>query len=521
MSACIFYKKTQANENRYDFSGAKGSRVWPRSIGALGPGGVWNILWRAGYQVPDPTSDITVLSQCEVAFLHLSSPLSENESSALNDFLSSGKKAIVAGSPQALNSITALRGQVKKSENHHPLAPLIAGSDKIEEFYAPPETEVFTFKNDEVIVGGNLYAAIGERQNPKRAVRILIKDAPLAVKTGGLVALNGDPFAGYQALLQGHCSVLTWINWRHRMFWLDEHASYLMRLIRNIAPNFLREIPSVKVNLPETTIVYRHDLDNSRNRSFIDEEIKSHTPATHAVLLDRNRKYWTRILNSQHDHESAFHYNTGKEPSIIDILRSRLLNRVIPIRPEPKVICKGGLLRQVIKARKSGIGVHTLHRHLAFLYYPESIESLGAVFDSLEGEVLGACSFFRARVIRWGELAEIGEMPDSQFPSWYPFRLYDASINKLLKGWEMTAIMEPEPELFEQMINGSGASTFKKVITVIFHPAHASTNTFVNKGTINWFKNIQLLIKGKSIPAMTLRDVFKRCGAPWNHSKDD
>ena len=56
--------------------------------------------------------------------------------------------------------------------------------------------------------------------------------------------------------------------------------------------------------------------------------------------------------------------------------------------------------------------VQTLHRHLAYHYYP--VESLGGVYEVYKGEILGA-PLFRA-VIRWGELAEVGEMPDPQFP---------------------------------------------------------------------------------------------------------
>ena len=82
----------------------------------------------------------------------------------------------------------------------------------------------------------------------------------------------------------------------------------------------------------------------------------------------------------------------------------------------------------------------------------------------------------------------------------------------------MTAVNEPEPELFQQMIDSSDKAFFKKVITVIFHPAHAITNTFTNQGTISWFTEIQKLAGDRLIPAMTLKEVFRRCGKPWQDS---
>ena len=208
---------------------------------------MWNILWRAGYLVSEPTSDISVLSGSKVAFLHLSSKLTDKELNALESFISSGGQAVVTGKARSLSFLPALSGIVEECRDHHRiLAPLIAKLDQGEEFHAPPNTEVFICKDQSRVESfGNISACIGERQSPERAIRVPVKNAPVAIRTRSLLILNGDPFSGYQALLQGHSSVTTWANWRHRMFWLDEHAAYIVELIRLLAPNILNQLKKI------------------------------------------------------------------------------------------------------------------------------------------------------------------------------------------------------------------------------------------------------------------------------------
>ena len=95
MSVSIFFSRPEPDSATYTFKSASGKKHWPKSISALGPGGLWNILWRAGYLVSEPTSDISVLSGSKVAFLHLSSKLTDKELNALETFISSGGQQLL------------------------------------------------------------------------------------------------------------------------------------------------------------------------------------------------------------------------------------------------------------------------------------------------------------------------------------------------------------------------------------------------------------------------------------------
>jgi len=510
----------------YRFQGGSGTVTWPRDLSVLGPGGVWNLFWRLGQPLPEPVSGLDGGTKGAI-FLHLNAPLSGNERTILQGILNCDTPVLASGKPTGLASLPGIGPFIFPDSEPRPYAGFLARWEEGDEFLAGSGAAVFRYGVDGPGERrGQVVALGGERQSPARALRIEVPDAPLALRFGSLVVLNADPFAAFQGWLQGHQSLLPWVGWRHRMFWLDEQASFLGRLVARVAPEVSADLPApTSLPLPPVTVVLRHDLDESRDRSFLDHEIAGGLSATHAILLDKNRRYWINTLQAAPAQEPAFHYTSGSIPSLLDRVLARFQRGVVPISPDVFSIAAGGLLRQVRQARIAGIGITTLHRHLGYLYYPETVEALGAAFRAYPDEILGSSSFFRARVIRWGEPvsgvnADVGEMPDSQFPLWIPFRLWDSARHELHRGWEITLVMEPEPEFVHALLHERVASLPNIVLPIVFHPAHAVTRTFRSAGTLPWFRDITDLLRREQVGVMTLRDVFAACGRPWMRGSD-
>jgi hypothetical protein len=261
--------------------------------------------------------------------------------------------------------------------------------------------------------------------------------------------------------------------------------------------------------------VLRHDLDDSTDTAYLEEEEASGIGATHAVLLDRSTRFWIDRLAKAPRQESAFHYNTARvswTATASAMLRGR---SGAVVTPDVRSIARTGLLRQVRRAKAAGIGVTTLHRHFSFLPYPEWIDALDAVFAA-EETVMGASSLFRSQVLRWGRdrvdgrIATVGEWPDAQFPFWLPFRLaHAADGGRFLRGWESTSLMEPEPALVDQLLSHRIPFIEQRVLTLGFHPAHAAGKTFATGGSRGAFREVLRIAGEHGVACLPLREVYR------------
>jgi hypothetical protein len=366
---------------------------------------------------------------------------------------------------------------------------------------------------------GTLAEVHGERQTPARALITRLEDAPAVVKKGNVFFLNGNPFAAFQAWLQGQENLHPWMAWKNRLFWLDEWVSFLGAVLFDVhalSPN----VPRLGITgLRETTVVLKHDLDFSKSISYLLEEERKGVRSTNAVLKDRNTSFWLDTLKQYPNHEMAFHYNTCARNWIREAKRFVFRKGPGSIIPSVSQIAGKGLLKQVRWAKRKGIAIETLHRHAVFLIYPEWIDAIDEVLDSAP-EVLGSNSLFRAHVLRWGvdavdgHYGYLGEWPDSQFPLWYPFRISHAAMNgKILHGWESTCMMEIEPILLDQMLNHKIEELQQRIFVVNFHPCHGHQSTFHKSGSYNVFREFLSLVREKNIEVIPLCELYKLANA--------
>jgi hypothetical protein len=268
--------------------------------------------------------------------------------------------------------------------------------------------------------------------------------------------------------------------------------------------------------LAATTIVLRHDLDESTDTAYLDEEVGRGWPGVHGVLRGAHEQFWLARLQDHPAHEGALHYNTIAS-SWIGRRVQALRHRPEVYRPARSAIVASGLLRQVRAASAAGIPVASLLRHGPFLLYPEWVDALHRVFQS-EPSVRGSSSLFRGQVLRWGadrlngSEGDAAEFPDAQFPLWLPFRLGHAGLQgRLLRGWEATSVMEIEPELFQQMLDHVVPGLPQRVFVLNFHPAHARRPTLAPEGLLTDFRRILDTIRDRGLAVSTLRDVFAAC----------
>ena len=504
----------------YRFSGGSQVVRWPQSDGIrLGMAGTWNLLFRVGaYPQMINVSDLHIPKERDILYVAADAMFSSQAEKALQDWMVAGGRIVASGHPEAWRFILPKDIILESARLDKPYAALAWLQEGLApELVAPPQwtyLQIKTNKVDSIECEGKLAAISGERQTPKRALIDPLEDAPAILSYGNLIYFNGNPFTALQAWLQGQENLEPWLAWRHRYFWLDEFAGFLYKnLQRNqLLPEEENGIPG----LAKTTVVFKHDLDFSRDTTYIEMENKAGLSGVYPILKDRNTKFWGNVLKANPMHESAFHYNTGSYSRLLEAIRFKLFSLPKrPYRPNKKEICRKGLLNQVIWAKNNGIGIETLHRHLSFIIYPELIDALDAVYNN-ETEVLGSNSFFRGQLLRWGTdfvdgmRGTVGEFPDPQFPYWFPFRLAHAGDGgRLLRGWESTSLMEAEPALVEQMLDYNIPGLSQRVIVLNYHPAHANTSTFVKGGCVNWFREVIDLCKQRNVEIRTLAEVYK------------
>ncbi len=521
MAIYILSQKTFAKPtSQYRFSGSTKVNHWPKLNGCkLGAVGAWNLFFRAGLN-PKMTDveNLCIPQAGDILIVVADEKFTEQTEFALKSWIKNGGCLVASGFPEAWKYAFPNNTSITQDYFENPYSALAwQFDDTTPELVSPPNWNYLCIKkngNQDVNTFGNLVAIGGERQTPGRALTTQLKNAPAIIQIKNFFYFNANPFASLQSWLQGQEDLSPWLEWRHRLFWLDEYASYLLQKMKklNLIPAEEKRISG----LADITVVLRHDLDYSRDTTYLEMENEYSLTGVHAILKDNNTSFWVEKLASAKGHEVAFHFNTGSYSRVIEAIRNIIFK--LPIRPllaDRKAICGKGLLKQVKWARKNGIGTQTLHRHLAFIIYPELVEALDHVYQN-EKNVLGGSNFFRGQILRWGietpdgTRGTYGTHPDPQFPYWFPFHLSNAADNgRMLSGWEGTSMMELEPEFFEQMLNHKTTGFPQKIIVLNYHPAHAKGETFTRGGSAKSFKIILDLCKKNNIEVKTLAQVYK------------
>lgn len=513
-----------SNIKHYRFPTLDGNVDWPMEDGAfLGAVGAWNAFLRMGWPARlTSLSDLPCKPEHgDVLVASADGEFYPNVLERIRGWLEQGGAVIACGFPEAWQPVLPAGMEISAARHVGPytaLGWLRAGS--LPWLMAPPKWTYAKFHISEPVPGlrmtGNLVTVGGERQTPSRALVARLENAPAIVEYGNFCYLNGNPFAAFQAWLQGQEDLEPWLSWRSRIFWLDEYVADLKEVMSEHGGLAHNNGGTAIKGFADTTVVLRHDLDDARDCTYLELEKQAGLPGVHAILRDRNVNFWLDVLRNEPGHEIAFHFDSASAPNkYIEYIRTRLLKLDSrPYKPAYGKIAKGGLLRQIKWAKRQGIGVHTLHRHLSYIYYPELVDALDVVFDD-QPEVSGGSSFFRALVLRWGvdrvdgNRGSHGDFPDPQFPYWFPFKLAHAGRGgKMLEGWETASMMEIEPDFFEQLLTHRIAGLPHRVFTLNYHPAHANRPTFTKGGSADWFREIVEMLKKNNIEVTTLCNLF-------------
>jgi hypothetical protein len=344
---------------------------------------------------------------------------------------------------------------------------------------------------------------------------VAIDGAAAFVAGANYCYVNGHPFAAFQAWIQGQEDLQPWLGWRHRLFWLDEWASSMAERLTACSDALPPRLPRPGIpGLAATTVVLRHDLDHSRDLSYLQEEVSRGLPATHGILKDSNTTFWRNTLAAHPSHECAFHYNTAQRHWMRDV-RARLHRRESTVLSAKRAAVAGdGLWRQVQWARAHAVGATSLLRHMAFLIYPEWIDALDHVFDSDPG-VLGGSSLFRAQVLRWGAervdgtAGTIVEWPDVPCPLWFPVKMAHAADGGRLPARMGERQRDGErAELVDQILSHSVPHLPQRVITLGYHPAHARGRTFYRAGTLGPFRRVLDTLAAHGVQVEPLGRIF-------------
>jgi len=501
----------------------RGEVLWPKQEGfGLGTVGAWNVLFRLGFMPRIVTAEqLPLPRKSDSLFLCAHGAIDDKLKKAVASWEQGGGTVVMFGDPRACNLFLPLDSPFECAYTGYPYAALsYLHFGDLPEIVAPPRWGFLRFPEGcpPALEKWSVLAAVrGERQTPERALITPIDNAPAVIKKGGFFFFNGNPFGAFQAWLQGQEDLEPWLAWRHRLFWLDEMAAFLGRILIHCGALKIPVPGRGIAGLGETTVVLRHDVDNSRDKSYLETEAVAGFPGVHAILKDNNTNFWVDSLKTYPDQESAFHYNTSRNPSQWKRYLARLTGRSIAEHlPAPRPVCRGRLLRQVSWAKAHNIGISTLHRHSSFLIYPEIVDALDEVYNA-EPEVSGSSSFFRSQVLRWGidhvngADGTVGSFPDVQFPLWFPFRLAHAGDGgRMMRGWESASMMEIEPELFYQMLTHDIPELPQRVFTLNFHPAHAKQPTFTGDGSIKWFRKILQIAQEYGCKFSSLRNVYER-----------
>jgi len=517
------YSNFHLDSNKiFSFSGAKTRVKWPKHGGTfLGAAGTYNFLLRVGIK---PTilsqKELSIITKGDIVFILLEDFLPSKKSiTQIRELISKNTQIIASGSPKAwiLTLPELFCGKNNSCEN--PYAGLAYHfPDKTPEIIAPPQWEFFTFEtvpNVDFKKEGHLMAIQGERQTPLRALLIEQKNAPAIICYKNTIFLNGSPFHSFQSWLQGQEDINPWLNWRHRLFWLDQMVAYIQKLLLKYVFFHKQKQAKLLPELGNTCVILRHDLDFSQDTRYLEAEEFSGFQGVHAVLKDANTNFWVKKLKQFPKHEMAFHYNTGKYSRSYNWLRRKIGKPALGFKPARKDILGKGLNNQVQWAKKKGVCVSTIHRHLPFILYPEYIDALDYLFKN-DSSILGASSMFRANILRWGADRVNGrdgtysEFPDVQFPYWFPYKLAHAGkAGKILRGWESASMMEVEPELLLQMLEYKVEGLNQQIITINFHPAHIQSSTFYREGSLKSFKQILNLLSERDINVLTLKHIYQ------------
>lgn len=506
----------------YAFRGAGGTRLlWPRGPHApLGAVGAWNAFRRMGWPASwIGAEELSALPPSTLVVASANADLPVETATALEHHRSRGGAVLCAGlSPQWMHWF-GFTGTVCCADPYY--AGMAARWANAPELWAGEGTIAFGGFPDGIDHAGELFAVLGERQTPQRAILHPLA-TPLLCRAGTAIFLNGNPFAAFQGWLQGQQDLTPWLGWRPRLLWLDHWCAALRDLLAAHGLPNLATPPGLP-GIPPLTVLLRHDVDCSRDTRYLQETRRRGIASTYAVLDNADASFWAQTLRDDPLTEHAFHYTTvqtGPLRTALDMARQAL---GLPTRVvfSPRSLSGRGMLAQVMHAARRGIGVSTLHRHYPYLRYPEWVDALEYAMEhttSRDARVAGSASLFRGTTLRWGNPApearenSVTAFPDVQHPLWMPFLVANgARGGRPLPGLESTHLMEPEPELALSVLDQATALGLPHVVLGLgYHPAHAAVCDGAGRRRIDAFGELLSALEHRHCVFATHADMYRK-----------
>lgn len=503
----------------YSFVGAFQKIEWPKDGGAfLGPVGAWNFLVRHGLtpellNVDDAMPDV----RPTMLIVHAVNGLTEAELGCIRRFSVAGATILACGDLPSYGSLLEAWIDLKNGPlmNLNPIGYFSDNQERMQ-FVAPmkwPYAKLQVKAGVSFRYSGQVRKITGELQTPTEAITEKIEDCPLWVAFDNWILLNCHPFGALQAWLQGQEDVTQWFSWNRRNHWLDDYCVFLREILEQEIGLQLAEGSSSEHLF--NGIAFLHDVDASDDSTYVEIESAQNIPSIHAVLFDHNREFWLNAMSGREAQVAGFHYSTLDETLVGRVLARFRLPGWGRQKRARKTATGKGFLRQIARAKSSGIDIKTIHRHFSNIFYPECVDALFAA-ESRFPEIVGATSFFRGCVFRWGALslddpmANRGMFPDAQFPFWHPFKLANAALagqeSKIL---ETTQLIEPEPDFVIKTLNEAMKRFENNLIIIGYHPYHAKSSVFCHEGNMKWFKELVVRINKQQIADFVdLRKIF-------------
>lgn len=497
----------------YEFTGAENKIKWPRDTGAfLGEAGAYNIFNRV---FPGKVHSIDSLEGeykgDDIILINFESNPPQEKIDGLLYLLRRNITIIATGNLKYYEKFLDVH-DIKDQRMDDPYAglgyqPVLSESNI--EFLAPNKWSISSglIASEETTFASPILKIHGEIQSPTKCLKTKIENSYLLLMKNRFVYLNGRPFNVFQAFLQGQENIYTWMNWHDRQHWLDEYADRLLSLLsKNTHLSFESS------SIPSLSVILRHDVDFSRDTSYLDLEQRHDVKGSYSLLMDNNLSYWLKILKNS-PHEVTFHYSTGGSFYLTKLMKQLNLPSTIMEIYYKKLIRRNGLSKQIARAKKKGINTDVITRHFNRLYYPEYIDALFYA-EKKHPTLSVVSSYFRTMVLRWDDLFtsspnnSLGEWPDSQFPYWFPFKVAHAGQNGVLsRCFETTSIMESEPEYVQRVLawRGKCINTFTYVLN--YHPAHSKGPLINKNGCLGYLEDIIVFLKKSNHPIITFKDL--------------
>jgi len=337
---------------------------------------------------------------------------------------------------------------------------------------------------------------------------------PGVIRSKRMIYIPMPLFETFGAMLQGHVDFEDMRNWGHRYKYLDRLGRFVKDLLEDSGWKHLWRVRVKPWGEYHGVVVLRHDVDSSKDITYLDFERENQIPATYAILDDSRRQHWLKAVASHPTAEAAYHFDTGPKNTPLSSSLGKLRGTNTSTL---KKTSRKGLWKQVRKARDElRIPVMTAQRHNSFFFYPEIVDGMDYLYKR-ELEVLGLGTMFRFTNFMYGSRANDDERtyvvqhPDTSVPFWFPFKLWYATTDDhhALRGWDITHVLEPEPWLTDLLLNQEECLE-EGVYTLGFHPAHCWGESFRQEGNWDWFKYAVELGKSRGYLFATCKEVFER-----------